>query len=71
VTAEQIRKALEQIPFRPFIVHLPNSRTALVPHRDFVSLHPDGRTIVIHDEAGGSRIFDTMLVTELEFQNAA
>jgi hypothetical protein len=71
MTAEQIKKALEQVPFRPFTVHLPNGRTASVPHRDFVSLHPNGRTVVIHDQQGGSRIFDTMLVTELEFTDKA
>lgn len=71
MTADQIKKALEQVPFRPFIMHLPNGRTARVPHRDFASLHPNGRTVVIHDKSGGSRIFDTLLVTELEFTQEA
>jgi len=71
MTAEQMKKAMDQAPFRPFTIHLPSGRTAAVPHREFISLHPNGRTVVIHDEDGGSRIFDTMLVTELEFRDAA
>jgi hypothetical protein len=71
MTAEQIKKALDQVPFRAFVMHLPKGRTAAVPHRDFVSIHPNGRTVVIHDEKGGSRIFDTLLVTELKFKEAA
>jgi hypothetical protein len=71
MTAQQIKEALEQVPFRPFTIHLPNGRTAAVPHRDFISLHPNGRTFVVHLERGGSRILDTMLVTELEFNDAA
>ena len=71
MTAQQIKEAWERVPFRPFTVYMPGDRKAFVPHRDFVSLHPNGRTVIIHLENGGSRIFDTMLVTELEFADAA
>lgn len=71
MTAQQIKEAVERVPFRPFTIHMPNGRTATVPRRDFISLPPNGRTVIVHLDNGGSRIFDTMLVTELEFNDAA
>jgi hypothetical protein len=46
MTAEQLRAMREANPFRPFTIHLTDGRTLAVPHRDFVSQSPSGRTII-------------------------
>ena len=69
---ETIREAIQAQPFKPFTLHLPGGRNAHVPTGDFVSIHPTtGRTVVVHTEAGGSRILDVGLVTEIEFEAEA
>ncbi len=71
MTAEQLRAVRQAQPFRPFRIHLADGRSLAVPHRDFVSQSPGGRTIIVyhHDEAFG--IVDLYLVTELEIEASA
>jgi hypothetical protein len=66
MTAEQLRTMREANPFRPFIIHLTDGRTFTVPHRDFVSQSPSGRTIIIYNANDSFSIVDLFLVTELE-----
>src|SRR5437667_90308 len=66
MTAEQLRTLREANPFRPFIIHLADGRTFSVPHRDFVSQSPSGRTIIIYQANDSFSIVDLFLVTELE-----
>jgi hypothetical protein len=70
MTAEQLRNAVESRPFRPFVLHMANGRTAEVPHADFISVHPNGRTTVVHTRDGASSILDTMLITEIQYATA-
>ncbi len=71
MTAEQLRAMREASPFRPFTIHLADGRTLAVPHRDFVSQSPGGRTIIVYlcDEAFS--VVDLYLVTELKVQASA
>ncbi len=46
-----IRDALEQTPFQPFILEMDNGRTLRVPHRDFIFLSPAGNTAVVVEHA--------------------
>jgi hypothetical protein len=68
MTAEQFRLMREANPFRPFTIHLADGRALAVPHRDFVSQSPGGRTIIVYQSDEGFSVVDLYLVTELEVQ---
>jgi len=61
----------EASPFRPFTIHLADGRSLTVPHRDFVSQSPGGRTIIVYWSDEAFSIVDLYLVTELEIQAQA
>lgn len=68
MTAEQFRQMREANPFRPFTIHLADGRAFPVPHRNFVSQSPGGRTILVYQGDEAFSIVDLYLVTELEVQ---
>jgi hypothetical protein len=68
MTAEQLRAMREASPFRPFTIHLADGRSLAVPHRDFVSQSPSGRTIIVYRSDEAFSVVDLYLVTELELQ---
>jgi hypothetical protein len=68
MTAEQLRAMREANPFRPFTIHLADGRSLPVPHRDFVSQSPGGRTIIVYRAEEAFSVVDLYLVTELEVQ---
>ena len=65
MTHERIRELLHAVPFAPFSVQLASGRSLPVPHPDFVSVSPTGRTMVIHTKNDRIEIVDVMLVTNL------
>jgi hypothetical protein len=65
MTSEAIKTAVQRRPFRPFNVRLANGSQIQVPSEDNVAIHPDGKTFVIFEPAGGYRIVDIPIVTEL------
>jgi hypothetical protein len=65
MTSEQLRATRDASPFRPFTVHLADGRSLRVPHRDFLSLSPGGRTIIVYHAAEAFSVLDLLLVTEL------
>lgn len=65
MTAEQLRTVRDATPFRPFTVHLADGRSLPVPHRDFLSMTPGGRTVIVYRGGEAMSIVDIMLVTEL------
>jgi hypothetical protein len=68
MTAEQLRGMREANPFRPFTLHLADGCALTVPHRDFVSQSPGGRTIIVYRSDEAFSVVDLYLVTELEVQ---
>jgi len=68
MTAEQLRGMREANPFRPFTLHLADGRALTVPHRDFVSQSPGGRTIIVYRSDEAFSVVDLYLVTELKVQ---
>jgi hypothetical protein len=66
MTAEQIKKAREKAPFKPFTIYLSDQRRFEIPHQDFVWIVPGGRTIGIADEHGAVEIVDLVHVTSLK-----
>ena len=71
MTAEQLRAMRDAHPFRPSTIHLADGRTLTVPHRDFVSQSPGGRTVIVYRADEAFSIIDLLLVTELEVQAPA
>ena len=65
MTMEQLRLASEASPFRQFTIHLADGRSHRVPHRDYLSLSPVGRSIVVHHSDGSGSFLDSLLITEL------
>lgn len=65
MTIEQLRLAREANPFRPFTVHLADGRSHRVPHRDYLSMSPGGRTVIVYESDEAGHILDALLITEL------
>lgn len=67
MTKEAIKQQVDANPFRPFTLRLTDGRSCEVPARDFVSLSPSGRTLVVYTPDGeGVRLLDVALITEIE-----
>jgi len=66
VTIEQVRTTLATRPFQPFMVRMADGRQFPIPHPDFLSMSPAGRTAVIFNPDGSASIGDLLLLTELE-----
>ena len=65
MTTEAIKTAVQSRPFRPFIVSLANGLQIQIQRQEHVAVHPDGKTFVVFEPAGGYRIVDIPLVTDL------
>jgi hypothetical protein len=60
-----IREALRRQPFEPFTMRLADGRSLLVPHPEFVAVHPR-RVIVIAEDASCS-VVEPLLVVSLDY----
>ena len=68
MTIERIRELYNAQPFQPFTMHLADGRALVVQHREFMSMSPSGRAIVVHQPDDLLNIVDLLLVTDLEVQ---
>lgn len=66
MTIQQLRAAHQAKPFRPFNVHMADGRSFPVPHPEFLSMSPTGRTVIIFQENEEFSILDLLLMTEIE-----
>ena len=66
MTIQQLRAAHRAAPFRPFTIHMADSRSFHVPHPEFLSMSPTGRTVIIYQEDEEFSILDLLLMTEIE-----
>jgi hypothetical protein len=72
MTKEAIKERLDASPFRPFTVRLTDGRSCPIPARDFASLSPNGRLLVVYTaEGNGVRLLDVPLIVEIEESAAA
>ncbi len=71
MTKEEIHKRIAQRPFHPFIVRLADGKEVEVPTGDHAHLHPNGRTLFVHPEQGGTEIIDVRLVISLQIREVA
>ncbi len=67
MTSEQLKEHLEASPFRPFKMITADGHGIRVPHGDYVSVGPRGRTVIVWTNNEGFSVVDVMLVTRLEF----
>ena len=63
---EQLRSIHQAEPFRPFTMHLADGQQLRVPHREFLSHSPTGRTVVVFEPDESFSVVDLLLVTRLE-----
>lgn len=71
MTIQQLRAAYRAAPFRPFTLHMADGRSFHVPHPDFLSMSPTGRTVIIYQENEEFSILDLLLMTEIEMVQTA
>ena len=71
MTIEQLRAVYQAHPFRPFTLHLADGEKLHVPHADFLSHSPTGRTLIVYADDDSFSIVDLLLVTRLEVHNGA
>lgn len=66
MTIQQLRGAHRATPFRPFTIHMADGRAFHVPHPDFLSMSPTGRTVIVYQEEDEFSILDLLLMTEIK-----
>jgi hypothetical protein len=71
MTIEQLRKVHQARPFQPFTIHIADGRHYHVPHNDYLSHSPSGRTVIVYHPDDSASIIDLLLVTEVRVQAQA
>ena len=66
MTIEQLRDVHQARPFRPFTIHMADGRALHVPHSEFLSHSPAGRTVIVYHDDEKFSIVDLLLVNEVE-----
>ena len=66
MTIDQIRSAMKAVPFQPFNLRTADGRVLPVPRRDFISVTPSGRFVVVFKEDDSFSFVDSMLITSIE-----
>lgn len=71
MTVDQLRKALDATPFRPFDILTGDGRKFHVPHREFIAMPPRAeRTFVVFGKSGEDyTVLDLLLVVGLDFKS--
>ena len=65
MTIEQLRLVHRAQPFKPFTIKMADGRSVLVPHSEFLSVSPTGRTVIVHHEDDSYSVIDLLLVNEI------
>jgi hypothetical protein len=66
MTIQQLDNVHRAMPFRPFTIHMGDGRAFAVPHPEFLSRSPSGRTVIVYGNDDNFSVLDLLLVTELE-----
>ena len=66
MTIDQIREAMHQQPFVPFVVGTVEGLAYEVRHPDFIATSTNGRIVTVFD-AAGQHILDVRLVSEITY----
>lgn len=68
MNVEQLRTLRNANPFRPFTIHMADGRSLRVMHRDYLSMSPGGRTVIVYQGDEAFSILDLLLVTEISVE---
>ena len=68
MTIEQIKKAREQAPFKPFTICLSDQRRFEIKHPDFLWLVPGTRVAGVADGHGAMELIDLVHITSLKIE---
>lgn len=71
MTADEIRRQITMLPFRPFALHVADGRTIPVRARDFILVSPLGFTVDVYQPDDRHDILDTSLITSISFDPPA
>ena len=66
MTIQHLRAAHRAVPFRPFTIRMADGRAFPIPHPDFLSMSPSGRTVIVYEENDDFSIQDLLLMTEIQ-----
>jgi hypothetical protein len=69
MTIDQIRKAHQARPFRPFTLRTGGGRAYEIRHPELLAIIPPGRTVVVACDDGTAELLDLLLVESLHFSN--
>ena len=70
MTTDELSRVHQAQPFQPFTMYLADGRKLHVPHPEFLSRHPKGRTVIVFHEDGLFSIVDSFHITEIEVEAA-
>jgi len=65
MTTKTLQTAVNQRPFRPFILRLASGQRVRITDQDRVAVHPEAKTLFLFERDGGYRIIDIPLIAEL------
>jgi hypothetical protein len=65
MNVEHLRSLRDANPFVPFTIHLADGRSHRVVHRDYLSMSPGGRTVIVYHGDEAFSLVDMLLVTEV------
>ena len=72
MTIESLTNTVHATPFRPFLIHMADGRSFLVPHPDFIAFKPQGRTAILYHLADeGWDAIDLLLAVSIEVPEQA
>jgi hypothetical protein len=66
MTVQQLDNIHRAQPFRPFTIHMGDGRAFHVPHPEFLSRSPTGRTVIVFGPEEAFSVLDLLLMTELQ-----
>jgi hypothetical protein len=72
MTTDDLRAVLDERPFRPFSVHMPDGRHLAVPTAHVMSLRPDSSLVFVWNlHNAGYSLINVDQIVRLEFEQAA
>jgi hypothetical protein len=71
MNVEHLRAARNAVPFVPFTIYMADGRSHRIPHPDYLSMSPGGRTVIAYQTEEAGCILNMNLVTDIQFENEA
>jgi hypothetical protein len=62
-----IREAWKKTPFTPFRLRLADGRGLRIPHRDFLSISPGGRRVIVYGRNDSMTIIEPLLIVSIDY----